>query len=180
MAKKNLHYCGILLATIALAMLCFSYALVPIYNIICGKFAITGKLGEPVAGPNTGPIDKKRLVSMEFISTDYTKGPIEFRVLTPSIQVHPGENNQVKFLLTNHSNHFIMMRTMPSITPGIAAKYFKRMECFCFHLQALKSQESLPMSLFFYIDTGIPKKIRNVTVSYALYDTTLNENSHEK
>ena len=161
---------GILMAVIAIAMLGFSYALVPIYNIICGKFAVTGKLGEPASGLNTGPVDKSRWVNMEFISTDYTGGPIEFRVLTPSIKVHPGENAIVEFLVKNKSDHLIVMRTMPSITPGIAAKYFKRIECFCFHLQPLKSKESVKMSLFFYMDTHLPKKIRNVTVSYALYN----------
>lgn len=160
---------GMLLAIIAIAMLGFSYALVPIYNIICGKFAITGKLGEPASGLNTGPIDKTRWVNMEFISTDYTGGPLEFHTLTPEIKLHPGENQTVDFLFTNKSNHNIVMRTMPSITPGIAAKYFKRIECFCFHLQPLKSKESVKMSLFFYIDTHLPRNITNVTVSYALY-----------
>lgn len=170
MAVNKNKRLGIMMTIIALAMLGFSYALVPIYNIICGKFAVTGKLGEPAAGLNTGPVDKTRWVNMEFISTDYTGGPIEFRMTSPSIQVHPGENKTVEFLVKNNSDHLIVMRTMPSITPGIAAKYFKRIECFCFHLQPLKSKESVRMHLFFYIDVGLPKKIRNITVSYALYN----------
>jgi cytochrome c oxidase assembly protein subunit 11 len=165
---------GMLLAVIAMAMLGFSYALVPIYNIICGKFAVTGRLGEPAAGLNTGPVDKARWVNMEFISTDYTGGPLVFHTMTPSIKVHPGENKIVNFLFTNNSDHTIVMRTMPSITPGIAAKYFKRIECFCFHLQSLKSKESVKMSLFFYMDPHLPRNIGNVTVSYALYNAKQN------
>lgn len=168
-ANKNTRL-ALLLVTIAVAMLGFSYALVPIYNIVCGKFAVTGKLGEPATELNKGPIDKTRSVHMEFISTDYTGGGLAFRVVTPSVKVHPGENKTVEFLIKNNSDHPIVMRTMPSITPGIAAKYFKRIECFCFHLQTLKSKQSVPMSLFFYIDTGLPKTIHNITVSYALYN----------
>lgn len=170
MAANKTKSLGILLATIAVAMLGFSYALVPIYNIICGKFAITGKLGEPAASLNKGPIDTSRWVNMEFTSTDYTNGPLEFEVLTPAIKVHPGENASVNFRIKNKSNRLIVMRTMPSVTPGIAAKYFKRIDCFCFHLQTLKSKEITEMSLFFYIDGGLPKNIHNITVSYALYD----------
>ncbi len=170
MIKNKNKHAGIIMALIAVAMLGFSYALVPIYNIVCGKFAITGKLGEPANGLNKGPIDKTRWVNMEFISTDYTEGPIEFHLATPSVRVHPGENATVEFLVKNNSDHFIVMRTMPSITPGIAAKYFKRIECFCFHLQPLKSKELVKMSLFFYIDTDLPRKIHDITVSYALYN----------
>ena len=158
------------MALVAIAMLGFSYALVPIYNIVCGKFAVTGRLGEPASGLSTGPIDKTRWVNMQFISTDYTNGPLEFHVKTPIIKLHPGENKKLEFLIKNNSNHLITMRTMPSITPGIAAKYFKRIECFCFYLQTLKSKQSITTSLFFYIDPKLPKNISNITVSYALYN----------
>jgi len=168
--KKTVRM-GITLVMIAIAMLGFSYALVPIYNIVCGKFAVNGKLGEPVTDMNMGEVDASRLVTMDFISTDYTHAPLEFRLMTPSVKVHPGENKTVDFLVTNHSDHLIRMRTMPSVTPGLAAKYFKRIECFCFHLQPIKSKESVTMSLYFYIDTHLPKKIHNITVSYALYDS---------
>lgn len=60
---------------------------------------------------------------------------------------------------------------VPSITPEVAALYFKKIECFCFKQQALKPGESKEMPVRFYVSPDLPKDIKEVTLSYAFYSS---------
>ena len=63
-------------------------------------------------------------------------------------------------------------QSVPSVAPGRAASYFKKIECFCFEQQTLEAQEEVWMPLQFYIDPHIPSDVTTLTLSYTLYDIT--------
>ena len=44
------------------------------------------------------------------------------------------------------------VQAIPSVTPGIAAKYLKKTECFCFTQQTLNGHEAMNMPLLFHLD----------------------------
>ncbi|MCJ8305282.1 cytochrome c oxidase assembly protein, partial [Shewanella sp.] len=56
--------------------------------------------------------------------------------------VHPGDNITTLFYATNPGTESITIQAMPSITPGGAAKYFNKIECFCFTEQQLPPGET--------------------------------------
>ncbi|MGE5386697.1 MAG: cytochrome c oxidase assembly protein, partial [Betaproteobacteria bacterium] len=114
-------------------------------------------------------IDKSRVVTVEFTGTVMPGLPWEMRPLTTSIDVHPGEMQQVRYLVHNSSDRPIVGQAVPSISPGKAAQHFEKIECFCFTQQTLAPGESAELPLVFIVKPEVDKKIRNITLSYAFY-----------
>jgi cytochrome c oxidase assembly protein subunit 11 len=59
---------------------------------------------------------------------------------------------------------------VPSVTPELASMYFKKIECFCFKQQTLKSGESKEMPVMFYVKPDLPADVNTVTLNYAFYN----------
>ena len=66
----------------------------------------------------------------------------------------------------------MVVQAIPSVTPGIAAKYLKKTECFCFTQQTLNGHEAMNMPLLFHLDEALPSNVNTVTLAYALFDVT--------
>ena len=86
-----------------------------------------------------------------------------FAVETRQVKVHPGQMNQVNFTAMNPTNRDIVGQAVPSVSPGPAALYLNKTECFCFEQQTLKAGESVVMPMKFYVDPQLPEKISYFT-----------------
>jgi cytochrome c oxidase assembly protein subunit 11 len=93
----------------------------------------------------------------------------EFRPMTRKVKVHPGEITQVKYLARNRTGHTTAGQAVPSLAPGLAARYFNKTECFCFTRQTLGPDESREMPLRFVVDPGLPEEVRTVSLSYTFF-----------
>ncbi len=60
-------------------------------------------------------------------------------------------------------------QAVPSVAPGMAAKYFSKTECFCFTRQTLGPGEGKEMPLRFVVDPALPENVRTVSLSYTFY-----------
>jgi cytochrome c oxidase assembly protein subunit 11 len=161
------------LALVALGMIGFGYALVPIYNVMCKAFGINGKTNEaPIAYDGSDPIDKSRWVTIEFVTSRNNQMPWDFHPVVKKIRVHPGDINRVAFYAKNNSDHEMIVQAIPSVTPGLAAKHLKKTECFCFTQQMLRAGESMDMPVLFHIDRDLPQEVHEMTLSYTLFDIT--------
>ena len=162
------------LVGVVIAMFAFGYALVPIYNSLCKALGINGKTNTTAIAydPTKARVDESRWVTVEFIATNNTASGWSFYPKTRKLKVHPGEMKRVSFFAKNGSDHTMIVQAIPSITPGIGAKYFQKTECFCFTQQTLASQEAMDMPLLFHIDTELPKHVKTLTLSYTLFDVT--------
>lgn len=149
----------------------FGYALVPLYNVMCKALGINGKTGGAVSY-QAGYVDKNRTVTIEFLANNNENLPWAFYPKTRKIKFHPGEMEHVAFYAKNNSSKAMTVQAIPSVTPGIAAKYLKKTECFCFTQQTLQSKESMDMPILFHIDPDLPKNVRTITLSYTLFDVT--------
>ncbi|KGP64039.1 cytochrome C oxidase assembly protein [Legionella norrlandica] len=163
-----------LLTLLVLGMFGFGFALVPIYNSLCKSLGINGKTKmEAIAyNENQAKIDEDREVLVEFVATNNSGVPWEFYPKTKKIKVHPGKIVKLAFYAENKTDHAMTVQAIPSITPGIAAKYLKKTECFCFTQQTLNGHEAMNMPLLFHLDTDLPKNVKTVTLSYTLFDVT--------
>lgn len=163
----------IILVTIVIGMFGFGYALVPLYKTICDVLGINGKTGGAVVydASNTH-VDKTRTVTIEFIATNNPSMRWQFYPKTKKIKVHPGAIQKIDFFAENDSGRNMTVQAIPSVTPGIAAKYLKKTECFCFTQQTLASNEAMDMPLLFHIDPSLPKNISTITLSYTLFDVS--------
>ena len=152
-------------------MFLFAFALVPLYNVFCDITGINGKTRGQALYESV-EIDTKRTIRVEFLTNINRGMPWEFKSLVKWIDVHPGELNEVRFYAKNRSKFDIIGQSVPSVSPGEAALYLNKTECFCFDQQRLNSGEEIEMPMKFYLDADIPKDITRLTLSYRLFNIT--------
>lgn len=160
------------------AMFAFGFALVPLYSVICDVFGLNGRFinlektekADYVANVERR-IDKKRTVRVEFLTTLNQNLNWKFSARQNTIDVHPGKVNEVMFYAKNLTDRKIIAQAVPSISPGNAAKYFSKLECFCFSQQTFKPGEARDMPLRFYVDPDLPANVKTISLSYTFFDT---------
>lgn len=175
------HLIGRLLLVVAGAFI-FAFAMVPLYNVLCEATGFNGKTTGPKTILNgfgvgglqatntpTSKVDTSRTVRVEFTGTVMPGLPWEMRPLTLSLEIHPGEMQQVSYLVRNTSNRTIVGQAVPSISPGLAAQHFEKIECFCFSQQSLAPGEAREMPLAFIVKPEVDRNISQITLSYAFF-----------
>ena len=154
----------------ALLMFGFGFALVPLYDVFCDITGINGKTGRiELEEALSQKVDEDRLVTVEFLATVNSDLPWDFRPMVRKIKVHPGEVTEVNYFARNETDNLVVGQAVPSVAPGLAAKYFSKTECFCFTRQALGPGESKEMPLRFVVDPELPDEVRTVSLSYTFY-----------
>lgn len=162
------------LLCIVVCMFAFGFALVPIYKSMCKALGINGKTNSVAVAYDvtTAKVANDRDVLVEFIATNNGGVPWAFHPNVKKLTVHPGEIVKLAFYAENKTNHRMTVQAIPSVTPGIAAKYLKKTECFCFTQQTLNGHEAMNMPLLFHLDTDLPANVKTITLAYALFDVT--------
>lgn len=160
------------LVLVVFAMFGFGFALVPLYDVFCDITGLNGKTNTSAATYEADGVDRSRVVRVQFISRNAKGIPWKFEPMINEVSVHPGEMKLVKFYAKNESTTDIIGQAVPSVSPGRAAVYLQKVECFCFNSQPLKASEDVEMGLQFYVDPEIPSDISTLTLSYTLYDIT--------
>jgi len=94
------------------------------------------------------------------------------------IKVHPGEVTEVNYFARNKTEKLVAGQAIPSVAPGLAAKYFNKTECFCFTRQTLGPGESKEMPLRFVVDPELPGNVRTVSLSYTFYQAKPDESGN--
>ncbi|MEI7431299.1 MAG: cytochrome c oxidase assembly protein [Betaproteobacteria bacterium] len=160
----------------------FGFALVPLYDALCQATGLNGKTSDAantvgLGGLNssvTAPpsrIDSSRIVTVEFTGTVMPGLPWEMQALTARLDLHPGELHQVVFRVHNRSDQTIVGQAVPSVSPGLAAQHFEKLECFCFAQQALLPGETKELPVAFIVKPEIDRDIRTITLAYAFFNT---------
>lgn len=165
--KKRLP---LILSIVAVIMFGFGFALVPLYTMLCKATGLNGKTEGPALAGTLGEIDQSRWVTVQFLATNNANLDWKFYPKTISVKVHPGENKLIYYYAENTSGHMMTVQAIPSVTPGIAAKYIKKTECFCFTQQTFKVNEKRDMPVLFHVDNNLPKEINTLSLSYTLFN----------
>lgn len=145
----------------------FTVALVPLYNVMCEVTGFNGKTRGPSAKPTR--VDEKRWVTVEFTSSVMPGLSWDFYPKQSSMKVHPGQVQLATYFAKNVTNGEVVGQAIPSVSPGQAAQYFEKIECFCFQRQALKAGETREMPLTFFVSPDLPENVQTITLSYAFY-----------
>ncbi len=160
------------LLLVVVAMFGFGFALVPLYDVFCDITGLNGKTNSTAVAYTASSVDESRTVRVQFITRNAKGIPWKFEPIINEIDVHPGEMKLVSFYAKNNASHDIIGQAVPSVSPGLAANYFHKIECFCFTQQPLAAGTDVEMSLQFYVDLELPEDIKTLTLSYTLYDIT--------
>lgn len=157
------------LLLLTVAMFGFGFALVPLYDVFCDITGINGKTGGKVEFAKAPVVDKSRLVTVQFIGTLNEEMPWEFRPMVHSVKVHPGESTRIEYYARNKTQNVMVGQAVPSVSPGLAAPYFQKTECFCFTEQKLEANEEKLMPVMFIVNSDLPKDINELTLSYTFF-----------
>jgi len=154
----------------AVAMFGFGFALVPLYDVFCDITGINGKTGRIAAEAALSQrVDKGRTVTVEFLSSVHSDLAWDFKPVVRRVKVHPGEVTEVNYFARNKTGEMVSGQAVPSLAPGVAAKYFNKTECFCFTRQTLGPNEEKLMPLRFVVDPELPEDVGTVSLSYTFF-----------
>lgn len=160
------------LLVVVLGMFGFGFALVPLYDVFCDLTGLNGKTANSAATYEVMDIDESRTITIDFITRTNSGMAWQFEAQTRQLKVHPGQMNEVNFTVKNPTRHSVVGQAVPSVSPGTAALFLNKTECFCFEQQVLQAGESAVMPMRFYVDPQLPDDITYFTLQYTLYDVT--------
>jgi len=163
------------LAVVAAGMFAFGYALVPLYQRICEAtginiLALSERPDDALraAGAKNSQIDTSRRITVEFDAN--VQGIWHFRPARRTLQVHPGELASVDYEFQNVQARSVRAQAIPAYAPRHAARYFNKLECFCFTEYALEPGEKRQWPVVFVIDPDLPEDVHTITLSYTFFE----------
>ncbi len=171
-ARSNRRLATRLLGVVT-AMFAFGFLLVPLYDVFCDITGLNGKTGGRYENTvDASATDLSREVRVQFIASVNAGMPWEFRPAVTEVKVHPGQAMDTYYRVQNLSGRDMVLQAVPSVTPGAAAQYLHKVECFCFQQQRIAAGESKEMPLRFFVDPKAPEGIHTLTLSYTLFNVT--------
>lgn len=157
--------------SIVVGMVMLAFASVPLYSLFC---KVTNFGGTPNIVAASSARVGNRVVRISFDANVDKKLPWSFKTEQHDIKIKTGENALIFYSAKNKSSEPITGMAIYNVTPLKAAKYFNKIQCFCFDEQLLKPGEEMMMPVSFFIDPEMEndpnlKDIKDITLSYTFF-----------
>lgn len=165
LALRNRQLMGKLLV-IAVGMLGFGFAMVPMYRQICEALGLNQT--RAVASANT-QVDTSRSIDVELLASSAGL-PWRFEALDRSVRLHPGELVTVRYRVVNTLERPVVANAVMNTAPVRAAQYIEKQECFCFSEQRLAAGEARDMPVVFRVKPGAPRDLETISLSYTFFE----------
>ncbi|SLK06992.1 cytochrome c oxidase assembly protein [Novosphingobium mathurense] len=165
---------------IALGMLGLGYASVPLYRIFCQVTGYGGTTKRVDATQAATVKDSGRTITVRFDANVARDMPWDFKPLQVTDTVSIGARDMALFWAKNDSDQTVTGTASFNVEPEQAAKYFNKIQCFCFTEQTLKPGEEVRMPVLYYIDPAIlddpdNKDVELITLSYTFHVTSIGD-----
>src|SRR5688572_24411599 len=152
-------------------MVGLSFAAVPLYRMFC---QVTGYGGTPQRADAAPATVLEQTIRIRFDSHVGNGLPWSFKPVERVIEVKIGEQALAFFKATNTSSAPVTGTAVFNVVPEQAARYFAKIECFCFKRQSLAAGQSMEMPVSFFVDPKFAedeetKDISEITLSYTFY-----------
>ncbi len=161
----------LVVAAIPLAMVGLAYASVPLYDLFC---RVTGFGGTPgVAAVPSGTVIEREM-TVRFDASINPALPWRFAPSQRPMTVRVGETALAFYRAENLSDVPTVGTATFNVTPLKAARYFEKIECFCFTEQRLEPGQSADMAVSFFVDPAIAEdrnldEVKTITLSYTFF-----------
>ena len=179
--KQRKHV--ILLVSLAVGMLGFAYALVPLYEVFCEVTGLNGKTSGRAADmaevAQAQAAGSDREVTIQFLAHVGNGMPWEFRPTQHKLRVRLGEVTTTEYYARNRAAQAVTGQAVPSVAPGYGAAYLHKIECFCFRQQRLEAGEAQHMPVRFYVGNDLPEAIHTLSLSYTLFKVAASQTASE-
>jgi cytochrome c oxidase assembly protein Cox11 len=105
-------------------------------------------------------VDHINIYEVFFLTRCSTKGVVEFYALQQRVFLIAGETTLVFFRVHNPTTYNMSCFTVYFLYPDYLSIYFYKLQCFCFEILHLDSNEILDLPVLFYISHDIAADIR--------------------
>ncbi|NBC36475.1 cytochrome c oxidase assembly protein [Novosphingobium sp. FSY-8] len=166
---------AVMSAGLAVAMLGLGYASVPLYRLFC---QVTGYGGTPMRA-SEGQAGQVRAVAGRTMSVRFDANvdagmPWRFQPEANTQTVQIGQRTLAIYAAQNLSDRAITGAASFNVAPAEAARYFTKVQCFCFNQQTLRPHETVRMPVTYYVDPAILndpdlKGVEQITLSYTFH-----------
>ena len=176
MKKNNLKITFSLIFLVSF-MFFLTFAAVPLYKLFC---QVTGYGGTPKIVNVKDQINvSEKKIKIEFNSDVNKKLNWSFKPEQRSIESKIGDSILAFYKAKNNGNKSITGIATYNILPFEAAKYFNKVDCFCFENQTLEPGEEVILPINFYIDPKIlddpsVKHLNSIVLSYTFFQSDVN------
>ncbi|KAL5970859.1 Cytochrome c oxidase assembly protein COX11 mitochondrial, partial [Taenia solium] len=160
-------------------MLGLGYAGVPLYRIYCAK---SGR-GSNTDGARVSASDfialmkpvRERRVTVEFSADTYSHMAWNFKPSQKQLTIVPGETALAFYTAKNPTSKPIIGIATYTVLPIEAAKYFNKIQCFCFEEQRLNPGEEVDLPVFFFLDPAFDEdpylmRTNRITLHYTFFE----------
>jgi len=157
---------------IVAAMIVLAYASVPLYDLFCRVTGFGGTTGRVAEARQMDILDRQ--MEVQFRTSTADNMPWDFAVETNKMVVNVGADGFINFTAHNPTGKAVTGTAVYNVTPIKAAKYFKKIQCFCFDEQILTPGQTVNMPVVFFIDPAIDqdvnlRDVKTITLSYTFY-----------
>lgn len=159
-------------AAAAAGMLALAFAAVPLYRAFCQATGFGGTTSR--ANIANGATVAGQTVKVRFDANTSPGLPWQFKPEVNDVAIRIGERKLAFYKATNLSAAVVTGRATYNVSPDVAGKYFKKIQCFCFNEQTLQPGESVDLPVTYFVDPAIlddpiARRIDEITLSYTFY-----------
>ena len=174
MTNRRHIYTAASLFLLVAGMVGLAFASVPLYRLFC---QVTGFGGTPrvaTGGLSTGTDSSDRQITVRFDSNVNSALPWRFKPVLRQTSVRIGEEKLALFTAENIGEKAATGTASFNVTPYKAARYFAKVQCFCFEEQRLEAGQKVDMPVSFFVDPEIlddpnARDVSTITLSYTFF-----------
>jgi cytochrome c oxidase assembly protein subunit 11 len=161
---------ALLSAVLVVAMTGAAFAAVPLYRRFCQATGFDGTVRRANERPDK-ILDKKLLIRFD---ANVRGVPWDFAPDQGSQTIKIGQTGLAFFHVTNHSDKPITGHAAYNVVPEDAARYFQKLECFCFTDQTLQPGQTADFPVVYFVDPKYAsdpdtKDGQDITLSYTFF-----------
>ncbi len=152
-------------------MIGMAYASVPLYDLFC---RVTGFGGTPGLAQAPSEVRADREITVRFDSSVNSNLAWGFAPAQGPMTIKVGDTALAFYRAESRSDGPTVGTATFNVTPLKAAKYFDKIDCFCFTEQRLEAGQSVDMAVSFFVDPAIMEDrllddVNTITLSYTFF-----------
>jgi cytochrome c oxidase assembly protein subunit 11 len=168
--KKAKRRTALVSAAVVFGMTGAAFAAVPLYRTFCQLTGFDGTVRRAEAAP-TRVLDQTLLIRFD---ANVHGVPWEFAPDQTSQTLRIGKTGLAFFHVKNTSDKPVTAHAAYNVVPESAAKYFQKLQCFCFTDQTLQPGQSADFPVVYFVDPKYvtdpdTKNEPDITLSYTFF-----------
>lgn len=159
---------------LAAGMLGLGFASVPLYRIFCQVTGFNGTTQRATEAQAAAIKAVGKKISIRFDGNTAPDMPWTFAPEETTQDIVIGDRAMAFFIARNNLDKPVTGQASYNVEPEQTAKYFNKIQCFCFTQQTLQPGQEVRMPVLYYVDPKIlddenAKGVEQITLSYTFH-----------